>query len=255
MVFSKNKILDELGFYADQDGILDRMWRENGGWDDHLNNTKRYILSFADKITDRSKAYVLGSGWLLDVPVKELSEGFSEVFLCDVVHPKEIKEKIKRYKNVTCLEKDLTGGYIRAVYELACRIRKEGKQPLGGLHVPANDFYADGFVASVNILNQLDIILTDYLIQFGLYTTDEIRAFKKRVQMGHISSLPVNKTCLIADYEELIYDDTGKAESRSLVWATLPEGKNVERWQWNFDTCKTYYEGKKTILNVVAMEL
>ncbi len=254
MLFQKkNKILDELGFYIDQDGILNRLWRENGGWNSHLDNTKKFILQSVDKIQRKGKVAVLGSGWLLDVPIKELSENFSEVVLFDIIHPREIKAKMQRYKNIKCVETDLTGGYIQLVSDLCRDIRKNGKQPLINQQVPVCNFNAFDMVISVNILNQLDIILTEYLMRFGLYTTSELNVLRQRIQQQHINALPLTKTCLITDYEEIQHTDTGEIFTKNLLWITLPEGKDRTIWQWNFDTTKTYYEDRNTILNVVAM--
>lgn len=255
MFFKKNKALQELGFYNDQEGILDRYHREGNGWNTHLENTKKYICNAAN--TNKGKtAAVLGSGWLLDVPVKKLSEIFEEVHLFDIIHPKEIKQKIKRYNNVHCIEKDLTGGFINGIYQLFQKKKNNRKIPLDSLEIQnLNLTEKYDFVSSVNILNQLDIILVDYIKEFDLYNEEELSAFRKKIQIHHINSLPKGKTCLITDFEEIIIDNEITIEKKSLIYAQIPEGSATEQWQWNFDSKGFYNKDKKTIFNVVAMNL
>lgn len=251
----KNKILNELGFYIDQDGILDRYYQEESGWNTHLENTKKYICKSAEKINGESAA-ILGSGWLLDIPLKELSEKFKEVHLFDIIHPKEIKQKIKRYKNVYCFEKDLTGGYINAVYDLFQNNNPDKKitlDTLGAQSFNLTEKY--DFICSVNILNQLDILLVDYIRQYNKYNEIELNEFRKLIQKQHIDSLPKGKTCLITDYEEIIFEKEIITEKKKLIFTTIPDNSEKEQWQWNFDSRGTYNKGKKTVFNVMALNI
>lgn len=256
MIFdNKKKILHELGFYIDQDGILDRYYGEGFGWNTHLENTKKYILKSAQNSIGKSAA-ILGSGWLLDVPIKELSELFTEVHLYDIIHPKEIKQKIKRFKNVHCFEQDLTGGFINAIYDLFQKNKSDKKKPLSALEIKTLNFLEKyDFVASVNILNQLDILLVDYIRQLNLYNNEELNEFRKQIQKCHIDSLPKGKTCLITDFEEIILENEITIERKSLIFTQIPDSTEIKQWQWYFDSRGTYNKGKKTVFNVMAVNI
>ncbi|MBI5218416.1 MAG: hypothetical protein HY958_05750 [Bacteroidia bacterium] len=254
IVSGQNKILKELGYYDDQKGIIKRYYNEAGGWNRHLENTKKYILKSAESKAKNSIA-ILGSGWLLDVPIKELSGIFGAVYLFDIIHPREIKQKIKKYHNVKLIECDISGGAIDGAYRVIHEYKKNKTVlPLPGIALNGFQYNMDfDMVVSLNILNQLDIIVSDYLKKFNVYSNSDISDFKKRIQSKHIETLPEGKTCLITDFEEKIYCDAVFENKNPLIFATLPKGESVEYWEWEFDMTGNYYKGKKTIFNVIAM--
>lgn len=82
--------LHKMGFIQDQNGIIRRFKREKQNWDDHMTQSKSFILKSAknkENLPDNLSAKqadkagvtcaVLGSGWLLDLPLDELSEMFT----------------------------------------------------------------------------------------------------------------------------------------------------------------------------------
>ena len=60
------------GYLKDQTGIRRRYEREQEPWQQHIDNTRRFIVESARKAANHKSVAVLGSGWLLDVPVDEL---------------------------------------------------------------------------------------------------------------------------------------------------------------------------------------
>ena len=68
-------ILKKFGFFKDQNGIINRYLREKEAWQAHLSNTRDFIIN-SSMNKDNSKAVILGSGWLLDIPVDELSKKY-----------------------------------------------------------------------------------------------------------------------------------------------------------------------------------
>ena len=110
-------------------------------------------------------------------------------------------------------------------------------------------------MVSLNILNQLDILIIDYLKRFSIYSAEEIILLRKIIQQSHIDSLPHHDSCIITDYQELVYDDEKLDRINPLIHVDLPEGKRKSTWEWLFDSQKTYYHGKTTKFHVVAIEL
>jgi hypothetical protein len=75
------------------------------------------------------------------------------------------------------------------------------------------------------------------------------------IQKKHLETMPIGKTCLITDYEELIYEDENNIEkANQLIHIQLPEENIIDRWKWQFDH-KDYYPGKNVVFNVLAMEI
>ena len=249
-----------MGYVSDQQGIINRYLREGNGWSLHLENTKRFIVEACEG-RGVGSVVVLGSGWLLDVPYTELSAHFDKVFLVDIYHPRQIRKKVKKFSNITLVDFDITGGAVLQAYQ-AVKSYKRMKQKV---HIGEFLLNPDRFglpadivpdlVFSVNILNQLDILLTDYLRKFQIYTEDELLELKKIIQTKHVGSLPEGKSCLITDFEENIYDESDALiGTNPLIFAEFPKAQRVRNWKWDFDSQKTYYKNQKTYFNVLAQE-
>lgn len=251
------KILRRMNYLSDQRGIINRYINEKQNWEIHLTNTKKYITDCLKNKMYKSVA-ILGSGWLLDVPLEYMVNNFDRVILIDINHPNQIKHKVGKYKNVELKIADISGGVIKQVYNLVKNYRRKGiKKDLKELEFPGyKPEEQEDFIISLNILNQLDILLADYLKKFSIYDDSELNFFRSRIQKSHIDSLIPGKSCLITDYEEEIFNmDRTPDNKRKLVYTDLPDGIKRERWQWNFDMSGSYYNGKKTVFNVIALEL
>jgi hypothetical protein len=246
-----------MNYFSDQKGIIKRYINEEGEWDNHLANTKDYIIHFLNSRSHESVA-IMGSGWLLDVPVTYLEENVKKVMLLDINHPAHIKHKVRRFKNMELIVADISGGGISEVFKIVKEHKNTGikrdpaKIELQGLELLQK---ADCII-SLNILNQLDMLLADYLKKFRIYDNRELNCLRKKVQQLHIDSLVPDRSCLITDYEEEVYDADGTLSSRKdLILAELPPAKNEKKWKWNFDSSGSYCPGKRVVFNVVALEI
>ena len=256
MIFSK-KISDiknliklhQMDYIPDQQGIMNRYFREKENWDLHIKHTKEFILESA-KTKKKNRAIVLGSGWLLDLPLEELAVQFKEIILIDIIHPKQILKRIKKYKNVKLINDDITGGLIDFCYK-----NKKNKTlitTIDSFHYYLQD--AD-FIVSLNIMCQLHIILIDYLKKYNQYTNQEINLIEKHIQQSHLNILPNGKSCLITDLEEEIYDEENNLLGvNQLIHIDLPISENTLRWTWKFDTKMTYRPDSKTYFNTIAVD-
>lgn len=250
-------ILRKMNYFSDQKGIIRRYINEEGAWEDHLTNTKNYITDCLKDKKFKSIA-ILGSGWLLDVPLEFLINNFKKIVLFDINHPRQIKHKVRKFENIELRSADISGGAIMSVYNLVRFYKKErNKTDIKEIECPGfkPDEQTD-YLISLNILNQLDILLADYLKKYSIYNENELNYLRSRIQKSHINSLIPGRSCLITDYEEKIYNADMILDSRKkLIFTELPEGKNKKSWEWNFDSSGSYYHDKKVIFNVMAMEL
>ncbi|MGM0408225.1 MAG: hypothetical protein ACQERU_09575 [Bacteroidota bacterium] len=249
--------LSKMKYLSDQKGIINRYIREKADWDKHINNTKKFILKSAESKLN-GKAVILGSGWLLDVPLKELSENFAEVILIDIIHPPHVLKKIEQYENVIPKKADITGGLIDYVYSTIKTDKKNKSKTLlsgGRLFSYAIPSKVD-FVVSLNIMTQLNTLLTDYMKASKLYSDVELNSFARQIQESHLEILPKGKSCLITEFEEELYDDENQLLGvNPLIFVDLPESKLSEtRWKWEFDSSMTYKDDAKTIFNVIAID-
>ncbi len=195
---------------------------------------------------------------MLDVPIENLSKTFDKVYLVDIVHPRQIIHKYRKNKNIEFIQADISG-YIKPVYDfmkIAHRKSPDITEIPQKISPELNKIIDNAsMIVSINILNQLDILLCDYIEKFNVFTTEQIKVFRKIIQQKHIDLLSQNKSCIITDYEELNYDDNMQlVKNKSLVYIELPKSKNVKKWKWDFDLSKTYHKDYKTIFKVMAWE-
>lgn len=249
--FNEHIKLREMQYAQDQNGIARRYRREKKYWDDHFSSSKNFILESA-KTKNKGTVIVLGSGWLFDLPIDELANQFKEIILYDIIHPKQVIQKIRKYDNVIIEKMDITGGLIDYFYTRTKDKSIISAEELSSykLNIPNCDF-----VISLNIMCQLHIILIDYLKKFNIYTSKQLRIIEQEIQKSHMQILPKTKTCLITDYEEEIYDeDDALIGVNPLIEIDLPEGEFSKKWKWKFDTSMTYREDHKTYFNTLAID-
>lgn len=250
--FPSRKVIRKMGYSDDQDGIMQRYINEEGCWNEHLNNSKEFIKEVVAKESPTSVA-ILGSGWLLDVPIDFLLEHCKKVYLYDIRHPKPIIHRFKARPEIEFVNMDITGGVMQYVYEM---VKKKNFDAISDfseqIFSPAEE--AD-LTISVNVLNQLDILIVEYLRRFPKVSSETITTLRKKIQLAHIKTLSAGKTALISDYEELLYDRTGNlVGNSSLVYETLPKGKWNKEWVWKFDNKMTYYPNRVTHFKVKAIQ-
>jgi hypothetical protein len=255
-VITNAQMFRQIGYFADHAGIIRRYKRERAHWDEHLQRTQKFIVN-AMQGKNRKSAVVLGSGWLLDVPLYEMSRYFDTLFLYDICHSAEVKKKIKQLGNVELCVCDISC-FARSVYRYVKQYRNRTDRPSIGEIKPQTEFDISGydFVVSCNILNQLDILLTDYMSQFFDLSREETDAFRSNVQKLHLDMLPLNRSCLIADYREITFTADGRECSRiDSVHHPIIKRRDAQCWTWVFDTKMTYNKDKKTFLDVFAVEI
>jgi hypothetical protein len=213
------------------------------------------IIDFI-KLNKAKSVSLLGSGWLLDIPIRFLEEEISDVFFYDIRHPATIRHKYRQTGNFRFIKADLTGGLIEKVYLMCNRKDKLTSDEIEAeFSLPVLELQeeSDCYI-SVNLLNQLDIHLVDYLK--SSYNLDEalIRRIREKIQRLHVDFLQKRNSCIITDYEELGLNDKNEVTfSKPLIFTPLPQLAERREWIWNFDTNKTYIAGQKTYFKVMAI--
>ena len=251
-----NNVFRKMGFFADQSGIIRRYRREREHWEAHLQNTRQFAVE-AMQGKNRKSAAVLGSGWLLDVPVEEMSRYFEKVYLYDIRHPEATEKQARSLGNVELRVCDISC-FAQPVYQYAKQYRnRKERPPISDIQPQtALDLSGFDFVFSCNILNQLDILLIDYLDRFFELNDEETLVFRSNVQKYHIDLLPRNRSCMVADYEEITCTPDGVETSRKAsVHHPIIQHADARRWTWKFDTKMTYYKNKMTFFEVLGISL
>jgi hypothetical protein len=253
---SYRRILHRMGYYNYQQGLIFHHLDEEGSWNSHLKNCRNFIMKGLDYFKP-SKVTVLGSGWLLDLPLKEMTDMVTEVNLVDIIHPPEVKEQVAGMNKVILREEDISGGLINDVWQKA-GYRTFLNKLRSPDDIPVNEYqpgFETGMVISLNILTQLENLPLEFLRKKSLKNEESFLRFRARVQSEHISFLKKHESVLITDVSEVITARSGNVIENPSLLSALPEAKLREEWTWDFDLRKSDYYSKKSVFRVSAMLL
>jgi len=244
-----------MGFVKDQEGIMNRYLRESSHWKSHLERTRSFIsASFQE--TEAESVAVLGSGWLLDVPLEQLRSRFDHIYLVDIHHPVQIRKRTAAMPQVELIEEDLTGGAINQVWSY---LEKSASHLEGFLKeefslFPPLPHIRPDVLISVNLLNQLDIIVCDHILKKKHFQQEDLTPFRTAIQAFHVDWMTKRPGCLITDTMEEVVDKNGAKSSKALLYTNLPPGIRSDSWWWDFDSQGTYHPGSRTRMEVQAIE-
>ena len=243
-----------MGFYRYQAGLIHRHYNQEGGWDEHLRRCREYILK-AVKSFKPENVTILGSGWLLDLPLVELTELVKRVILVDIVHPSEVISQAGSLKSTDIREEDVTGGLINEVWSKTRRysfLRR--MRDLTEITVPLyKPDFDPGMVISLNILTQLENLPVEYLKKKSRAGEDQFSALRKEIQTKHIEFLKGHRSVLITDVQEVQNIKTGKTIVIPTLRTDIPAGDSKEEWTWDFDLKGSDYYNSRSVMKVMAM--
>jgi hypothetical protein len=247
-------VLHRMGYYDDQDGIMRRYRAEEPSWDFHLQKSRELIIKTID-LFNPSAITVLGSGWLLDLPVEKMVMYKRSVTLVDVLLPGTIETRLQVFRHVRFIQNDVTGGLISGVYENVRRGIFRQRVDINKIlnFKPYEPPEGSDLVISLNLLSQLDSIPIDYLKKKAKISDEEVKVIKQRVQQQHIDMLRERNSLLITDFYEHPVNSGNGSEGKSTIAVDLPQGISREEWDWTFDTRKDYNPWSGTIFRVAGI--
>jgi len=239
--------LKDLGYLREIIAIEARHRRCASAWGAHLAKTKRFVLWAAANTRPNAgnkKVTILGSGLLLDVPIKELAQDYDEVVLVDIVHVPAAREKLVGLDNVRLVEADLTG----LVDHLALGTLPDAP-PLPS--IPDGD--AD-LVISLNLMAQLP--LTPLASSAMRELTDEAReTFAQQIMRRHLEALARLSTQVVLVTEKHRRWQEGSKtihQEDPLMGIRLPETKVT--WEWQLAPKPEIAPTRDLVLDIVAYD-
>lgn len=242
-----------MGYDKYQQNLIYRHLDQEGSWDSHLTSSRNFILKAIDFYKPETVT-LLGSGWLLDVPLKEISENARFINLVDIVHPPEVKSQAAGIKNVILRDDDVSGGLILNTWEKAGKRFFFNKlKSIDEIVIPEyHPQFETGLVISLNILTQLEFLPAELLRKKSRATEEDILRFRRKIQESHLLFLKKHNSVLITDVSEVISESTGKIQEVKSVLTDLPEGRADEEWTWNFEQRNSDYYNKRSVFRVAA---
>jgi len=248
------RILHRMGYYSYQQGLIYRHLNQEGGWNSHLKNCRDFILKSIEACSPDTVT-VLGTGWLLDVPLKEMAQNVQSIFLVDILHPPEVRDQVSLLKNVRLVEEDVTGGLILDLWQ------KSGRYFFSRTSCSTDDIeikefqpqFEPGMIISLNIMTQLESLPVEYLKRKWKPKEEEILRFRKAIQQNHISMLRKHQSVLITDLSEIITESSGNTYEVPSVLTDLPDARMREEWTWDFDLHRSDFYNKRSVFRVAAL--
>jgi hypothetical protein len=244
-----------MGYYDYQQGLIYRHLNQGKGWQEHEKHCRDFILKATDN-DQPEKITILGSGWLLELPLTELAERTKHIYLIDIVHPPAVRDQVKNIKNIELLERDISGGLIDEIW------RKAGKRTflnklrsLDEIKITEFTLKNPGTVISLNIMTQLEAMPLRMLEKKARTNEAEIFNFRKKIQESHLRFLEKHKSMIITDTAEIFTDSSGNITEEKTVITDLPEGLLKETWRWDFDLKGIDYNKKRSVMEVTALIL
>jgi hypothetical protein len=248
------RVLNKLGYYNYQNGLIHNQLNQKDGWDSHLTHCRNFIIKAVDFYKPESIT-VLGSGWLLEIPLKEMLEKTNRVRLVDIVHPPDVAEQTGKLVNVELVEEDITGGLIDEVWQKTRKFSLFKKlHSLGDITIPEyQPDYDPGLLISVNLITQLESLLVDFIRKRSKISEREFLEFRTEIQKKHLEFLKKHKSVLITDLSETITDNSGNIREEKTLIAEPPSGKFREVWDWKFDNKRSDFYTKKSLFKIAGI--
>jgi hypothetical protein len=251
---SYRRILARMGYYDYQHGLIVRHINQDDGWKSHIERCRLFILKAID-ISRPEAITVLGSGWLLELPLEEMLERVQKIYLADIIHPPEIVEQISKLPGIEFRTEDLSGGLINELWQKTSGIHLFKKlKSINDIVVPEyKPDYDPGMILSLNILTQLETLPVRQLMKKSKAGEEEINNFRKEIQEKHLDFLSKHRSVLITDTSEVFFDREGNTTEKESVVVPLPDGKYKEEWTWDFDLKGSDYFEKRSVFKVAAI--
>jgi len=220
----------KLGYLRESIGIRSRYRRCRTAWQPHLENSKAALLESLNACRDFRTALIFGSGLLLDIPLAELSQRFTQVWLVDLIHLPEARRAARRHPNVRCISHDVTG-FLDRLEDLAP----------GNLDLPSPQRFLDepeiDWIASVNLLSQLPLLpLTWLRVRFPDIAENEWESWEKKLLRQHLDYLAAfgKPACLLADAEQTTVEADGEILEQNDFGGLLDGwGQPLCVWRWD----------------------
>jgi hypothetical protein len=221
--------LREMGYVRELIGIRRRHRRWRWAWEPHCERSRNVIRAAVQRCPQRRKAVVLGSGFLHDVPVGELSASFREVILVDVLHPLATRWCTHGLKNVLLLAEDVSGS-VEGVW---LAVEQRTPLPAATPCLFVDDAEVD-LVVSLNLLSQLPCLPEQYLLQARTHPAEEIAAWCRAVVQAHLDYLRrlPGVVALIADVQSRTISASGTEVGRRSTLYGVDFPWEGERWIW-----------------------
>jgi hypothetical protein len=213
------------GLLEESVALWSRGLRQRKAWADHHARCRKLVAEVAAGLPRRRKAVILGSGFLRDIPLSALCQGFNEVVLVDIVHLPPVRLRLVSRRKVRFRTSDLTGAMAWLAGEAEGRA-----DPLAALIADE----AVDLVVSANLLSQLAWPVADWLEDHPERAATLPADLPARCIAWHLDDLQRfrGRVCLISDVEMVERERDGAIHDRLDLMYGVALPPEDESWLW-----------------------
>jgi len=219
----------KLGYLHEIVGLQAREKRQHQRWEPHHRKCQDLIRRAVELCPYRRRVIVLGSGLLEDIPLEYLHERFNEIVLVDVIHLKEVRQRVALFPKVQLFEEDISG----LALPLAAMKRKPRALPEPHAVIPELNHETD-LIISANLLSQLCLVPLNYAVAKFSFSDEEYIEWCRLIIQDHVNVLLASgaRVCLISDLVHVESSRQGKEIRREdmLFGISLPDAAVL--WDW-----------------------
>lgn len=220
----------EMGYLYESIALEERARRCQKSWEDHVLHCHSVVREAIRRCPQRRQVVVLGSGPLIEIPMRELLQHFQQVVLVDIVQPIAVRKAYGGNGRVLLIEKDMTG--------IADELSDMGsRDPLPVPRFPDFSYLSPDLTISANLLSQLPLLPCGYLEEkFGTRFSDvDLNTFARALCKSHLDGLTAlpGAKLVWTDLETNVLRDDGVLMHTQSLPAEWADWKMLERWTWS----------------------
>ncbi|SIN85507.1 hypothetical protein SAMN05443662_0729 [Sulfurivirga caldicuralii] len=210
-----------LGYLYEAIALQARRHRCAGAWSAHYARCRQAMEAL--NAQPGSRWLILGGGLLEDIPLEWLDRQGVRVDVVDIVFLRRARRRLRGYKQVHLLERDVTEHLHQLVQ--------------GDFTPPVPSWGLDrGYdvVVSLNLATQLPLLPAQYLLKQGI-KDDAIDAYGRALMRAHLTYLqrfPGAEVLLIADRHIESLDRGGRVVDEIDPWWGETPPPAETHWQW-----------------------
>ena len=220
----KLPVAKDMDYLKESIAMVARAKRCQPQWNAHYQQCQQAIIKSFNCLEQKRIAIIIGAGTLHDVPLTALSEAFEKVILVDLVFLKSAYRMADKYDNIELVEHDVT----ESLNEI-----KNGSSKLVKPERWLEDERVD-LVVSLNLVTQLPLIPVRWLMKRFHFTEAQVDSIGKQLISEHLSYLSKfdARVCLIADQEDVEFNQAGEVVDRFDPWWEVEPPKTEYTWEW-----------------------
>lgn len=222
------------GYTYESIALLERYHRNKEHWQNHINNCHQFVIEKCH--SDYKSIAILGSGHLIEIPLKYLLDLNYKIYLIDLVHPKSVHKLQQKHPNQIFLHKTDISKFFE---------KKE-------IEIPITDI-----LLSANMISQVAFLPGHKMLQQGK-TEEQVWTDCHKILLNHLNWLRLQtkdkKVYFFCDDQKIVFDK--KANKIIDQFSTIYDVKipYTKDWMWEIAPSPEFQKNLDIKLHMISGE-